>query len=290
MLSDLSVIVVEFHCQDQVVRLYDSLMVSNTERPGEFIVVSNSLYNEDQLSSLSVRIPLAKIIRSDCNGGYAHGVNLGIEASSAEYLLVLNPDCTASGEDLGRLLETSRRDRSIGIVAPRLVHLNGEPQFSCRSFPKPWTFLLLRTFLKRLSISKSEANRYLLKSIDHTINQDVDWVSGAAMLVRKEYVKRVGKMDERYFLYMEDVDWCRRFWNGGLRVHYVGSVVVRHEAQHKSVSLSGGIFSSIRHLKYHLTSLARYTIKWAFVRPRINPRITIQNPSRSDEHSKKSAA
>ena len=110
------------------------------------------------------------------------------------------------------------------------------------------------------------------------------------MLIRREHLQKIGKMDERYFLYMEDVDWCRRFWMNGLRVRYVGSAVVRHEAQHKSISLSGGLVSSLRHLAYHLTSLARYMVKWTLPQPQSASVLPFQARSKAEGVSDKTAA
>src|SRR5262249_10888165 len=151
----------------------------------------------------------ARVLRNPENVGYARAVNRGIAASGGRHVLVLNPDCQVipgAIETLARFLD-DRRDA--GIAAPRILNPDGTLEYSARAFPGPLTFLFNRySLLTRLFPRNPFSRRYLLTDWDHESERDVDWVSGACMLVRREAVAKVGGMDEAFFMFNEDVDCC----------------------------------------------------------------------------------
>jgi GT2 family glycosyltransferase len=125
--------------------------------------------------------------------------------------------------------------------------------------------------VRYFTAARRERRRYLMEEFKHDRPQDVDWISGGAMLVRRSAIAEVGPMDERFFLYMEDVDWCRRFWRAGWSVHFSPTCTVVHNAQHQS--LRGGIGRIVApHTRYHLSSLFKYLLKYhgRSARPRVS--------------------
>jgi len=226
-------------------------------------VVSNSEYNLTELDSIRAKLSDARLIVNDRNRGYAGGVNRALIECRAPFIFILNPDCRLADKQTIELIKFMEQNQDIAVVGPKVVDERGVVQPSCRRFPRPWTFLMVRGYLRRFPFSGDERRRYLMEDFDHNTSRDTDWISGGAILVRKSAIDVVGGMDERFFLYMEDVDWCRRFWQAGFRVVYVPCCTVIHRGQHASIR--GGIKSILSiNTQLHLTSMAKYFYKYSF--------------------------
>lgn len=223
-------------------------------------MVSNSEYAPAQLDDMRSRLSGVRLIENDSNRGYAGGVNRGLPECNAPFVYILNPDCRLADHKTSELVAFMKHNPTIAAVGPRVKDERGALQPSCRRFPRPWTFLLVRSFLRKIPGAGQERRRYLMEDFDHNSWQDVDWVSGGAMLVRKSAIDAAGPMDERFFLYMEDVDWCRRFWQAGFRVTYFPHGSVVHAGVHGSIQ--SGFFSP--HTRMHLTSMGKYIFKYLF--------------------------
>lgn len=154
-------------------------------------------------------------------------------------------------------------DAEWAISGPIVIDEAGNVQPSCRRFPKPWTFILVRSIFSKLPGAGKEKDRYLMSDYDRKNTKAVDWVSGGATLLKAETLKTIGGMDERYFLYMEDVDWCRAAWNSSYKVMYCPKSTVVHAGQHQSIKIDLAMFKSV-HLKWHLNSLYKYFMKYGF--------------------------
>jgi GT2 family glycosyltransferase len=135
---------------------------------------------------------------------------------------VLNPDCEWREGGIRVLVAWLREHARCAIAAPRIVNSDGSLEYSARSYPSPFAFLFNRySLLTKLWPGNPWTRRYLLSDWDHASPRSVDWVSGAAMLVRRSAVAAVGGMDEVFFMFNEDVDWCRRMNLAGWTVDYV---------------------------------------------------------------------
>lgn len=229
----------------------------------ECTVLSNSLYSDEQIEQYRNSLGAIRFVPNDRNAGYAGGVNRALKECRAAYILVLNPDCRLMDDNIGKLLEELDGDHGIAAIGPKVVFSNGEVQPSCRRFPRPWTFLLVRSVLRQLPGAVRERRRYLMEDFDHSEGRDVEWLSGGAIIARREAIDDVGPMDERFFLYMEDVDWCRRFKRGGWHVRYSPQSTVCHDAQHDSLGSITAMFKS-PHTRFHLTSMLKYFLKYRF--------------------------
>lgn len=227
----------------------------------ECCVVSNSQYSEQELNLYQSELVNSKVIDAQGNLGYAGGVNKGIEHASGDYIYVVNPDCVLTDFNIIQIMDEMDQDDKWAITGPKVIDQDGSVQPSCRRFPKPWTFLLVRSFLSVLPGATNERNRYMMEDFDRETTTDVDWVSGGAILVKSSCIETIGGMDERYFLYMEDVDWCKSCWDAGFIVRYSPLSVVVHAGQHQSIH--GGIISKLtsRHVWMHLTSMGKYFVK-----------------------------
>jgi GT2 family glycosyltransferase len=151
----------------------------------------------------------------------------------------------------------------IGILSPKQMNFNGTLQQSCFRFYRPWTVLYRRTWLGKLPFGRRHLNWFMMKDYDHREPRVVDWVMGSAMLVPRTAAMRVGPMDNRFFMYMEDVDWCRRFWEHRLKVVYYPEATVYH--YHGKGSAKGGFLGSLlsnRLTWYHIESALKYFLKY----------------------------
>jgi GT2 family glycosyltransferase len=173
--------------------------------------------------------PWARLVRTGANLGYAKAVNRGITETSGALVLVLNPDCVWPPGAIHALAAWLASHPRCGIAAPRILNPDGTVEYSARAYPDSFTFLFNRySLLTRLWPGNPWSRRYLLLDWDHASPRSVDWVSGAAMLVRRAAIDAVGGMDEAFFMFNEDVDWCRRMNDAGWSVDYVPDATVVH--------------------------------------------------------------
>lgn len=260
---DLSIVIVEYRCIELVESCLRSLAEHLEKLEWECLIVSNSEYGDADAELMCERLGRAHVTINDRNRGYAGGVNRALSQCSAPFIFVLNPDCLLADNQVDSLIKCLEENPDIGAVGPKVVDTKGVVQPSCRRFPRPWTFLLVRSILSRLPLASAERRRYMMEDFSHNSVRDVDWLSGGAVMVRRKAVDEVGPMDERFFLYMEDVDWSRRFWQSGYRVVYCPTCVVIHAGQHASLNPGLKMLAS-RHTRLHLMSMLKYFAKYRF--------------------------
>jgi len=231
----LSLIVVHYRSRPALERLLASLREAEPAPLREILVVNNS---GDPVEDLLHGLPWpARVMTPGRNLGYARGVNEGIRAAREEQVLILNPDILVSAGSIETLMRCAEEHPRAGIVAPRLLNADGTLQLSARRF-YTWKTLLLRRAPLGPYAARSRALRdHLMADWDHADTRPVDWVLGAAMLARKRAIRDVGLMDERYFLYFEDVDWCQRMWRHGYEVLYCADATMVHEHARASAQL-----------------------------------------------------
>src|SRR6266481_5287462 len=205
---DLSVIIVSFNSAGLIERCLASVDTCLRGVTHEICVVDNA--SSDQPLDLARRgAPGARIIASRENLGFAAGVNRGIAATTGRYVLWLNPDAELLDGGAGELIEYCDRHPGVGILGPQLVDPSGRVQLSCRSFPSYRTALFHRYSLLTRTFPNNPGSRdYLMSDWDHRTVREVDWVSGACLLHRRSVLDDIGGLDERFFMYCEDVDFC----------------------------------------------------------------------------------
>ncbi len=225
----------------------------------EVIVVDNA--RADGTPDLVRRdFPWARVLAGSENLGYSKGVNVGIREARTRYLFILNPDTVVKRGTVAKLVEFMDANPGVGIAGPKLVFQDGTVQLSCRRFYTLTVLVLRRTPIGKLFKNPKPVRDHLMLDFDHESTREVDWLLGAAMFVRREAVDSVGMMDERFFLYFEDVDWCYRMKQRGLSVMYVADAVVVHGYQRESAQTVLN-----RSFVAHLASLVRYYEKWGAV-------------------------
>jgi len=227
----------------------------------EVIVVDNAS-SDGLLPWLTEHYPHVKQISLPNNKGYAAGNNAGIRQAGGEYILILNPDITVLPGKLEALLKFMDDHPQCGLAGPRLVNPDGSLQYSTYKFPSFWLPLFRRTFLGNIPALNPWLKDYQMMAWDHKEARAVDWLLGACLIVRRQAVEEVGLMDEQFFLYVEDTDWCRRFWASKWEVWYVASVELVHFHERLSAQkpLLSAVFSKITWI--HISSWFKYFQKW----------------------------
>jgi GT2 family glycosyltransferase len=236
--------------------------------PIEILVVDNHS-GDGSVEMVREQFPRIHLIASDRNGGFSYGMNLGIREAKGTYILLLNTDIILLDEAIVRVVTYMETRSDVGLAAPRLINPDGSVQYSCMEFPAWYIPLLRRTFLGKLPFAKRALQRYLMMRMDHGKNQEVDWVLGAAMLISRSVFDTVGLLDERFFLYFEDTDFCWRIWKAGKKVIYFAEAEMVHYHKRESATspgLRGAFFNYITRI--HIKSFWKYARKhWGEDRP-----------------------
>ena len=231
-------------------------------------IIDNS--SNDRLRELAKISAKIKYIHS-VNLGYGAGHNIAIRESidiGATYHIVVNPDIYFEEGVIEKLIIYMNKYSEVGLVMPRVLYPNGELQYLCKLLPTPFD-LLFRRFLPWRRYVEKKNEKYELRFTNYSREMEVPSLSGCFMFVRIAVLKKVGGFDERYFMYAEDLDLCRRIGKVS-RTMYYPNVVVYHE-------YAKGSYKNRRLLRYHLSSVVKYFNKWGWVwdlvRKIINKRI-----------------
>lgn len=236
---DLSIITVGYRSENTIGPFLDSIKKNKDRISKEVIVVDN--YPADKGAQIAEKHPLKPVvIRNTENVGFSKAINQGLKIAKGEYILVINPDTRIIGSALKRLLTFAKKTVKLGAVAPRLLNVDGKIQPSCSKFPTIWNAIKYNFFGCKKCFQKYNPG-------DKTTTVEVAVM--AAFLVPKSTFDYVGGLDERFFLYYEDIEFCRRLYKFGLPVYYLPEAKVQH------VHGASGNFTS--HLKSPLLSSAK---------------------------------
>ena len=218
MKPELSIITVGFRSEKTMGPFLDSIQKNRDGIKKEIIVVDN--YPADKGATVAEKHSTKPtVIRNTENVGFSIAINQGIKVSKGKYILIINPDTRIIGSALKKLLDFAKSTSKLGAVAPRLLNYNGKIQPSCFKFPTIWNAIKYNFFGCKTCFKKYNPGDKITT---------VDVAVMAAFLVPKATLDYVGGLDERYFLYYEDVEFCRRLHKFGLPVYYLPEAKVKH--------------------------------------------------------------
>jgi len=262
--SLVSAIVLNFRTPQPAVECVFSLFRQSIGNKMEIFVVDNHS-EDDSIGVLRNRLSMedrVRIIESPRNGGFGFGSNFGVRYTNSAFILINNPDKRLEEDGVLKLVEKMRSDPSIGILAPQILHKDGTRRYSARSYPGPADVIIKRTFLRRFF--KKHLARYLLLDEDPNQERDVDWVVGGCFMIRGDLFRSLNGFDDRYFLFFEDTDLCRRCHLQGKRIVYHPQVVAYDRKDRLS---EGGVWKlmSTRIGRAHMASGIRYFRKWGII-------------------------
>lgn len=236
MTPSVTAIIVNFNAGAELRRALQSIADDMGERPWEAVVVDNASVDGSAAIALEFH-PHVTLIPNTQNVGFGRGVNQGLAVARAPMVLIMNPDCRLEPGAIAHLAAELERHAGCVIVGPRILDPDGTEQGSARGDPDMLTGAFgrstrLRRWLPGLGVSAR--NVVLASATRGGDSLPVDWLSGACMLARTDGLRAVGGFDERYFLYWEDADLCRRLRNAGAHVRYVPSATAVHRVGHSS--------------------------------------------------------
>jgi GT2 family glycosyltransferase len=221
-------LIVNYRAYDELERCLESLEpVRSTFRQ---VVVVDQESSREPASWLSARFPWVELVAQSTNTGFAAAVNLAARATHAPFLLLVNPDCVITESMSGHLLAALTARADVAVAGPRIRNADGTIQPSARRFPDLTTAIAGRSSWLTRVVPQNPFSRRNLPARDagDVSPVEVDWVSGACMLVRRDAFDAVGGLDEGFFLYWEDADLCRRLQRAGWRTAYVPQAAAMH--------------------------------------------------------------
>ncbi|MGI8425612.1 MAG: glycosyltransferase family 2 protein, partial [Actinomycetota bacterium] len=257
----LSVIIVNHESGEHLRRCLAALPEALGETSAQVVVVDNASQGDD-LDSLEADNPSIKMIRNPENRGYGRACNQGVTAASAALLCFLNPDTIPRPGCLDKMVTRMNADPEAGAIGPSIYNSDGTLYPSCRVVPS-LPVALGHAFFGLVWPNNPFTLRYQLGNWDHKSDRVVDWISGAAMLVRREAFVQAGGFDEGFFMYAEDVDLCDRLRSAGWKIVYQPEACMTH---HAAGSTRRAPYRMIRH---HHFSLIRYAYNKTKGSPRI---------------------
>jgi GT2 family glycosyltransferase len=230
-LTEIDIIIVNYNSTDHLLKCLGSIYEDiGKVRDHDFRVQIADNASTDNINEITVQFPRVTLWRNSVNVGFSRAVNFLISRTHAPYILILNPDTYINSGFCRSIVDFISENPGVGIVGPRIYETNGKIQGSARAFPTPMTAFFGRSSLltKMFPENRLTLKNILTQQCDQETCREVDWVSGACMLVRRIAVDEVGLMDERFFLYWEDADWCRRMCEKGWRVVYYPRASIIH--------------------------------------------------------------
>ena len=249
-MSDLSVSVVAYRTPELLRRCLSALS------PEFEVFVVDNASDDDTSDLLGTDFPWVRRIANPSNVGFGAAHNQALRLASGRYWLVLNSDAAPLPGAVRTLIDFMDANPEVAVAGPRLRYPSGDIQPARRRFPTAATLFLESTQLQRFWSDNRVLRRFYMQDRPEDVVQDVDWLVGACLCVRASAASTVGLFDERFFMYSEELDWCRRFRRAGWRVSYVSTAEVLH--------LEGGSSRAdlaARDQRFQASKLA-YTAKW----------------------------
>ena len=256
MIRDITFVIVTHNHAEYIEQCLKSCTKSLESVNGEIIVVDNCSTDgtKELLKKFENQIT---IIHNTHRMGFSANNNKAIRLAKGRYIFILNPDTSFIPHVVKGLLETAKQIKNLGLLAPQLIYSDGNIQPSCRRFPTLGSFLVRRTPLRFFFTNSKQNAKHLMHDQIKEDEFKVDWVLGACMLIPREVLNRIGLFDERFFLYVEDIDLCYRIHQAGIDVVYTNKYQIMHhhlaESDHKLLGKKS---------LYHFNSMIRFVLKY----------------------------
>jgi len=226
--ADISIIIVNYNVED----LLENCLVSIDRASGELEIETTVVDNASTDRSVEMvkkKFPGCNLIASSRNLGFSRANNLGIESSTGRYILLLNPDTVLEPDVLRKMIDFMDRSPDVGMASCKLVTGDGTLDLACRrNFPSLWDGFCRASGLSAAFPTSRLFANYNMTYLDENDACDPPAVNGAFMFVRREALDEVGPLDEDYFIYIEDLDWCYRFQKAGWKISYYPETFVVH--------------------------------------------------------------
>ena len=215
----ISIIIIEYHSRDEIDKFSSSLEILS-EQELEIIISSNSQYKKDEQVQILADTPNLHWIFNERNGGFAYGMNEGLKIAKGDILIVVNPDVKLK-TSLQPMVDYLLSHKEVGIIGPKIIDKNGTIQDSFRHYITPLGFVMRHL--------DGIVHRRQLHVRDFQEPVKGDWVIGAFMMCRRDFYEEVGGLNDDYFMYCEDMDWCKRAHLAGYDVVYYPNTIIEYK-------------------------------------------------------------
>lgn len=259
---DLSITICSWNTIDDLRACLQSLKDAKEEASFEVIVVDNAS-SDGSPDMVEEEFPEFTLLRQSTNLGFTGGHNLAIKERNGHHVALLNSDTVVHPGAIKLLDEYMKVHTDVGIVGPKLLNPDGTLQYSCRKFPNPVAAAFRNTILGKLFPKNKYTKDYLMQDWDHSSEREVDWVSGAAMFIRKEVIDKIGGLDENLFMYCEDVDICKRAWDAMFKVKYFPEPVITHAIGRSTDKVANKMI--VRFHRSMFRYYRKHTVKESFI-------------------------
>lgn len=237
------------------------IRAANIKIPYELIVIDNDSA-DGSVEMVRQQFPEVKLLPQETNLGYAAANNIGLEAVTGDYIMLLNADVLTLDNSVEEMISYMDQNSDIALLGPRLLNPDRTAQISCFRYYQWYTPILRRTPLGKTAYGKAELADTFMKDKNLDEIQDVDWLLGGAIMIRRSALATIGLLDTRYFLYFEDMDWCRATHAAGLRVVYYPKASFIHFHGRWSDVLPWFLGPLNKLSRIHISSAIKYFSKW----------------------------
>lgn len=259
---DISIVILNYKSKGLALNCVKSIKEADFDNlKHEIIAVDNN--SGDYIGKiLAWQYPDVKFIQNKSNLGMGAGNNAGIRRASGKYIAIMNPDTLVFKDTFKKLHDFMESNPEAGIAGPLQFNPDKTIQDSCYRRHGLLTPLYRRTPLGKLKSAKKDLGRFLMKDFNHQSVREVDWLLGSFLFCRAQALKQTGLFDERFFMYFEDTDLCRRFWQKGWKVFYFSEAKIIHNHARESAQEPWYKFFLSKVSRCHIISWFKYLNKW----------------------------
>jgi GT2 family glycosyltransferase len=256
---DLSIIIVNWNTKEYLLPCLKSIFKGGQGTGWEVIVVDNGTRDGSREEVKKV-FPSARLIENEKNFGFAKAANQGLQKASGRYALLLNPDTQVENGAIERLVSFMDAHSDVGVAGAQLLNADGTKQNSIANFPSLGTELLNKSLLRWLFPKKFPG-----KGRNYSEPIEVDSVIGACMMVRRDTLDQVGLLDEDYFLFLEETDWCYRMKKAGWKIYHVPQAEIYHFQGKSAETVKKRARVEFYRSRYHFFKKNRGNLQWFFL-------------------------
>ena len=224
---DLSIIIVSWNTKDLLVACLDSLSVQKSIYNIEVIVVDNAS-TDGSVEIVNEFYCHVNLIKNNTNMGFGMANNIGIKHSSGRYICLINSDVRVLPGCLDSLVNYMDQDKSIGIIGPKTLSPDMSLQDTCRKLPNLWNNICEFLYLNRLFPKSNILSGEHMMFFDHMTIRGVQGLAGCFLMIRKDALKQIGLFDERFFIYFEETDLCKRFLDKHYKILFFPHATIIH--------------------------------------------------------------
>jgi hypothetical protein len=227
-MKELGVCIVARESREELLACLTSLFEESSGIDVDVVVVDNAS-QDGTVDAIRLKFPAVRLVQNDENVGFSRAVNQGLKVLDSKYFLLLNPDSVLLDGAIKNLLSFMNENTAAGICVPKVLNRDGTLQYQCRrGEARPWDVFCYFFGLSRRFPSDTRFTGYLLEHLDNDKIHEVPAVSGSCMMIRRGVVDQIGYLDECYFAYQEDTDYCFQARKAGWKVFYVPTAQVTH--------------------------------------------------------------